>query len=181
MKQFLVEIPAHPKNIRRIQCAYSLASLAILMENGKVEPCSIREIDEKEDLLLREKEGVLVGLSNIPEPLMQNNWTPEVTSLCQRMLDAGMTLTKAGNGKDSYKWTGVMDEFVQYLCACDEAYIYYTHGGKKHSVYLVLGNCPGELVCDYTINPLMDAVCDQHANEWEGKPQPKKTVRYNWA
>lgn len=118
---------------------------------------------------------------------MLNNFKPETRSLINRLTKAGFTIVSGNNGEESFKFTGDVDAFLSELLACDEATLRVIAPGTpfktnpetgksfqpKLTLFLVLGNSPGELVCDYTVHPLLDEVTEAHASEWDGKPQPK--------
>lgn len=108
----------------------------------------------------------------------QNDWVPEVRSLCCRLLDAGFELVKCDNGEDVSQFSGRLGEFIEELIACDDARLYVKcpSDGKIRWLYLVLGNSPGELISDYICDDGIDCVADAHGNAWEGKPQPTKQV-----
>jgi hypothetical protein len=50
--------------------------------------------------------------------------------------------------------------------------------GERRTLFLVLGNSPGELVSDYGCHDLLDVVTDAHYTEWSERPQPKLTGAY---
>jgi len=104
-----------------------------------------------------------------------NNWRPEVGSLLKRLIAAGCTILRGDNGEETFKFKNE-EQFITELTACDEASFYVrtpTSPASGRWVYLVLGNDPGELVCDYTVDEDLEKVCQAHNEEWEGKSQPK--------
>jgi hypothetical protein len=106
-----------------------------------------------------------------------NDWSPEVTSLLKRLVSAGFILVKGHNGEDAIERPFSLDALVANLTACDEAHLFIRipDVGKAH-LFLVLGNSPGELVCDYSPDDceVLDAVLEAHYDAWCGKQQPMK-------
>lgn len=108
-----------------------------------------------------------------------NNWKPEVRSLLKSLTDAGCKLERSHNGEDALLFNNNLAAFVEHLIACDEAHLRVVMpDGERRTLYLVLGNSPGELVCDYGCHDLLDKVTDAHYTKWEGRAQPKKTGAY---
>jgi hypothetical protein len=106
-----------------------------------------------------------------------NDWTPETRSLLQALWDAGFSLTGACNGQERIK-ESEPTRLVAHLTSVDEAVLYVSGpiatGRKQLAIYLVFGNSPGELVCDYSCNADLEKVLDAHSDSWAGKPQPMK-------
>jgi hypothetical protein len=66
------------------------------------------------------------------------------------------------------------------LTACDEGGMLLRNpDGKTHSrLWIVLGNGPGEIVCDYTVHPRIEEITDAHYEEWQSKPQPTAFCKF---
>jgi len=64
MKPFLVEIKATPNNIHRIQYGTDFASVALMVQNGKLPIHGVRELNEVERHDYQ-RGGVQIGLQNI--------------------------------------------------------------------------------------------------------------------
>jgi hypothetical protein len=115
-----------------------------------------------------------------------NNWEPEVKSLLDTLTKHGCTIIRGNNGADRFNRADLSEaEFIENLIACDEAWLYVAvpaleTGGKQRCLYLVLGNAPGELVCDYCVDPTLDKVTEEHYAKWDGKSQPTKEVESNY-
>lgn len=109
-----------------------------------------------------------------------NNWKPEVKSLINSLLAAGCKMVQSNNGEDVMSFAdGTMAEFVEHLIACDESHLRVEMpDGERRTLYLVLGNSPGELVCDYGCHDVLDKVTEAHYEKWEGRAQPKLTGAY---
>ena len=101
-----------------------------------------------------------------------NDWRPETRSLIKTLRAYGLEILRGNNGEESFPYTpGV--EFIDNLTACDEArLVVKTPGGRRISLYLILGNSPGELVADYTVHPLLDSATKEHYARWESRKQP---------
>lgn len=110
--------------------------------------------------------------------MKQNDFKPETNSLLDALLAAGYVPTKGDNGEDRFHFTPeTRSEFVANLLACDEARMYVRcPDGKVRWLYLVLGNCPGELVCDYLVDAGLDAVTEAHHDKWSERQQPTVEV-----
>lgn len=133
---------------------------------------------------------------------MINDWNPETASLLASLVAQGFTIYGGNNGEgDTFKRSTFADEaaFLNELLACDEAWLYVTRNGTKesaktpgkmvprvYSLFLVLGNSPGELVADYGIPAdegdaaAMETATNEAARKWEGRKQPKiaASVKY---
>lgn len=88
-----------------------------------------------------------------------NDWRPEVSSFLRTLTKAGFTLVSADNGEEVVGFAGDNQaKLVENLTACDEGWLTASLSspeGTRYRVrfYLVLGNDPGELVCDYNYTP----------------------------
>lgn len=109
-----------------------------------------------------------------------NNWRPEVGSLLKRLVNAGITIIHATNGEDlTYPKGPSLVPLVDTLTATDEGAVRVKlPDGEFRSLFLVLGNSPGELVSDYGVHPLLDTVTEAHFAEWDGKAQPTKFCKF---
>ena len=103
-----------------------------------------------------------------------NDWKPESISLLETLQKHGVTILSVDNGESKTKFDADdLDNFIDEMTACDEAYLTVsTSDGAKRVLYLVYGNDPGELVCDYSVSPELDDATARHYENWEGKPQP---------
>lgn len=109
-----------------------------------------------------------------------NDWKPEVKSLLETLVKHGIKLVGGDNGEEAFNFHGDMDKFIKNLIACDEALLYVKtpKDARTRSLYLVLGNSPGELVSDYTVDETIEKAATEHAEAWEGKKQPKMLSPY---
>jgi hypothetical protein len=114
-----------------------------------------------------------------------NDFKPEVRSLIHRLQKAGFAIEGCDNGEGGfYSYSrAVRDykEFIKELTATDETWLYITRDGFQFSLFLVLGNSPGELVCDYTYKSKavgtqtladLDAITMAHYDSWIDRKQP---------
>ena len=86
----------------------------------------------------------------------------ETKSLLAALVAAGFELLHCNNGGDE-------DEppTLENLCCCDEAgLVVKAPDGRKLSIFLVMGNSPGELVADYTVHSLLDTVISAESQKW---------------
>jgi hypothetical protein len=101
------------------------------------------------------------------------DYKPEARSLIKRLQDLGFTIRSGDNGEGPTRFEGDIDGFLYHLLACDEAHLYVKNpAGRKLTLFLVLGNSPGELVADCTSDAELDYALEAHYSAWEGKPQP---------
>lgn len=105
--------------------------------------------------------------------MMINDWKPETRSLIRALKAAGVEIVGGDNGEEqSRDAKGI----VELLTACDEARLYVRINGVRKWLYLVYGNAPGELVCDYVFDETLDKVVDAHYEKWSGRKQPVKNI-----
>lgn len=105
-----------------------------------------------------------------------NNWKPEVASLIHRLRKAGFTIDSGNNGEEVFHWFSMKPaEFIRELTACDEATLRVLSPDRARmlTIWLVFGNCPGEIVADYHLHEDLDKVTEAHFNAWEMRKQPK--------
>jgi hypothetical protein len=105
-----------------------------------------------------------------------NNWKPETRSLLKTIEKHGLTLYRGNNGEYEFAFNPTKrGDFVNDLTACDESALYVTRpDGKRLWISLIYGNSPGELMSDYSVDPLLDLVSEEHGAKWENRKQPTK-------
>lgn len=116
-------------------------------------------------------------------PQIVNDWKPETRSLLRSLQEAGFKINLTDNGEERMKVTEATteDKIIEELTACDESHLYIEKDGSRTALFLVYGNSPGELVCDYgipkdeTVAALLDKVTRDHNEKWEGRKQPTTT------
>lgn len=102
------------------------------------------------------------------------DYRPETRSLFKTLKQKGFTLSAVNNGDEWVKFETLgAREFLEETVAADEAVVSVRYtDGKRYKIYLVFGNCPGELVCDSSdFDPLTEVV-DEHYDKWEDRKQP---------
>jgi len=93
-------------------------------------------------------------------------YNTETRILLHRLITAGFTPLSIDNGEAVTKWNAAdWTPFVEEAMACEESTLRCVdQDGRKVALFLVYGNGPGELVCDYTDTPALAAVVDAHYN-----------------
>lgn len=97
----------------------------------------------------------------------------ETTSLLTHLLP-DWTVIGVHDGEEYFKTTSI-EEAVGYATAVEEAYVWIKNGNWKIKLFLVYGNGPGELICDYswtkgTPKDILDAF-EAKIAEWSDKQQ----------
>lgn len=107
---------------------------------------------------------------------IRNDWEPETRSLFNTLKKHGLKLLSIDNGEDVTQFAADnYDLCVSEAEACEQSWLKVeAPDGKRLKLFLVYGNSPGELVCDYTCHPLLDVATDEHYARWDGKKQPTK-------
>ena len=123
-----------------------------------------------------------------------NDYRPEIRSLFVALIAAGFIITEVDSGGDTTKLPD-LETAIKEADACDEAHVYVKRplDDKAFWLYLVLGNEPGYIVCDYGC-PIkescsntrwqsfktLEAVLDLEHEKWDGQAQPmiEKSVKY---
>lgn len=107
--------------------------------------------------------------------MKERDYAPETKSLVNALLAAGFTIRNVDDGGDNYPFDGSVDALVGHITGVNESTLRVTTpGGVRCSLLLVLGNSPGELVCDYSDIPALEAVCSAEADLWADREQPEK-------
>jgi hypothetical protein len=113
---------------------------------------------------------------------MKYNWKPVVESLIINIQSAGFNLQSVNDGEELFPQPS-LDFAVDTITGVDEAWASFTDSnGVKRSVFIVLGNEPCEIVCDYTcpkntpqddpIQMKWEKAMDEFSEFWDGKPCP---------
>lgn len=113
-----------------------------------------------------------------------NDWRPETRGLLRRLKAAGFEVVAVDDGDEGGKKKPKSEnQAVALLINCDEAQLIVKHDNYPKTIwlYLVYGNEPGYLVCDYgvptvrSVAELLDRVTTEHCDVWERKGQAKAT------
>ena len=128
---------------------------------------------------------------------MLNDFRPETADLLATLRANGFRIFSGSNGEEFFRFDSFPSEsaFLAELLAADEATLRVTRTAKIPSVktpgtmvfkqyflYLVMGNSPGELVCDYGIPAdsvdaqAMETATNSHSKKWTGRKQPQATA-----
>jgi hypothetical protein len=103
------------------------------------------------------------------------DYRPEVRSLLKSLRQAGFTPLSVNNGEENVRYSDVSKtEFLEEIVSVDEATIRLQHNNKRVSIFLVLGNDPGEIACDYSDYDPLEEVIDSHYDRWENRKQPTR-------
>jgi len=103
------------------------------------------------------------------------DYRPEVRSLLKSLRQAGFTPLSVNNGEENVRYSDVSKtEFLEEIVSVDEATIRLQHNNKRVGIFLVLGNDPGEIACDYTDYEPLEEVIDSHYDRWENRKQPTR-------
>jgi hypothetical protein len=98
---------------------------------------------------------------------------PEVRSLIKTLKDNNFQIISGSDGEESFKFdTTSRKEFLESVTACDEGYLKVRYNEKNYTLFLVYGNEPGEVICDYSSHPALDQVVDAHYEKWQNRKQP---------
>jgi hypothetical protein len=103
------------------------------------------------------------------------DYRPEVRSLLKSLRQAGFTPLSVNNGEENVRYSDVSKtEFLEEIVSVDEATIRLQHNNKRVSIFLVLGNDPGEIAADYSDYDPLEEVIDSHYDRWENRKQPTR-------
>lgn len=98
------------------------------------------------------------------------NYKVETHSLLKTLEGHGFRVNYVKDGEGYVHHDG----FVDNLMSCEEGTMYVDHLSTNTNtwVYLVYGNSPGELVCDYGVSKnvnadkALDTVVEKHYEQW---------------
>ena len=103
------------------------------------------------------------------------DWETPIRSLLTIAAKHGLTCIEVDNG-DGWEDTATRQEAIKLASATDEAHLLFRHkAGLKMTVFIVLGNEPEELICDYSSHPFLDALHLEYSTKWEGRKCPQVT------
>jgi hypothetical protein len=111
------------------------------------------------------------------------DWTVPVRSLIHRLQKHDFVFLSVNDGEEDLPVISdpgslaERNEVTEAITSVDASYVRIGKGSKFAILFIVLGNEPDELVCDYSYsddelgNELDDAI-DAFRNQWEGKKCP---------
>lgn len=102
---------------------------------------------------------------------MALDYRPEIRSLLRRLKKAGFALVSVNNGEETINIEGETMA-VDHIVSVEEAWLNVRIQDKTLTLFLVLGNDPGEIVCDYHCHDLLEKVTTEHYERWESRKQP---------
>lgn len=108
---------------------------------------------------------------------MQKDYRPELVSLFEILAKHGFIIHAVDNGEFQVLRDSQEDfdsVAVEEALACDECTVQVAHSStpqRRQLLYLVFGNEPGVLVCDYSCSDLLSAAVNEHSDLWEGTHQ----------
>lgn len=87
----------------------------------------------------------------------------KLTEFLNAMVAKGWSLHSVSDGEDRTD-TSTIDEVIKVVESVDESWIYIAapESGKRHTLFVVLGNDPdgGEVICDTSVHDDIEAAFD---------------------
>lgn len=113
------------------------------------------------------KEAYGEGFARLVEFAKTTRYYKEIKSLLRTLAKHGFDPVEVDDGEE-YILTPTQVEAAVAIANVDEARLYVKKRstGKELGLYLVLGNDPGELVCDYHVDNDLDEATDEHYERW---------------
>ena len=107
---------------------------------------------------------------------MSKDYKPETLDLIRSLLSAGFKIERGNNGgeeDEDFKYI-TEQQFLEEITAAEDATITVITPDicRTRWIYIVFGNEPGYLVCDYHCDPLLDKTLEEFSVRWENQPQP---------
>jgi len=115
------------------------------------------------------------------------DYQPEIRSLLRTLRRHGLTPVSIGYADRHlvHDWSNV--KIAHEICAHDDyQLVVQTARGSRAYLWLVLGNEPGVIVCDWTIREaegdpvdleeVLDRVTDEHERRWINREQPLRAI-----
>lgn len=107
------------------------------------------------------------------------NWSIPVSSLINKLQKAGFSIlavedeggeyTKLDQNKSKL---AIRKEVVEAIVSVDVSWVRVQKGDQKGTLFIVLGNDPYEIVCDYTDWNDLEKVVTEYSTLWDGKNCP---------
>jgi hypothetical protein len=92
---------------------------------------------------------------------------PELRDLFRRMEDNGLVPGHVFDTEEDVVCE-TWDDVYKAIMATDEGTVYFSEPGVGgHWAFLILGNGPGDLICNYGCCDIMDRISSEHFNKWE--------------
>ena len=91
----------------------------------------------------------------------------EVKSLLERLVAGGALLNRVYDEEGS-EYTPTPEKALEAILAVDECVLSVrTPEGTRVRLDILLGNDPGELVSDYTVDPFLERITTEHWDAWD--------------
>jgi hypothetical protein len=106
------------------------------------------------------------------------DWSKPVSSLLNKLQQNGFIIAAVNDGEETFKMDlkksnlANRKEATDVITSVDESWVQVKKGDAKGRMFIVLGNEPEELVCDYTDWNDLEMVITEHSIQWEGKKCP---------
>ena len=91
-------------------------------------------------------------------------YTDEIKSFLTSLQAANFILHSVDNGDGPEITNNDIEKTLAEIDATDESYLFVSHPAheKRATIFIVLGNSSGELVCDYTNWKELEVICSAH-------------------
>ena len=132
------------------------------------------------------------GRNQVPFKIMNTttktklDWVPVISSLLHKLQRADFAIIRTDDGGDVQRYDpdggelAIRRKAARHLAEVDEGWLTVLdlqHSprteARKLQLFIVLGNGPEEIVCDYACDARLDKVIDAHCDQWEGVAVPR--------
>lgn len=106
---------------------------------------------------------------------MKHPYKVEVIDLLMQLQENGFELYSVNDGEENILTLNDVKRTADVILSVDESWLNVKYGvmpANRSTIFIVLGNCPGEAWCDNTIprddemREKLDYVADEHYNKW---------------
>jgi hypothetical protein len=96
------------------------------------------------------------------------NYAIEASSLIDTLKKHGFVPFQLNNGEERIPANSLSEsELIEELTAVDESKLtVLAESGESCILFIVLGNEPGEMVCDYTSFDKLETAVEEHYDKW---------------
>lgn len=106
--------------------------------------------------------NLILDFSNKSITVVIMNYETEVNLIVSKLRESGFALSAIDDGGDDNIKTSDWSEAAEHILAVDESRIFATDDcGKRVGILIVLGNCPGEAICDHSCHPELDRISEE--------------------
>ena len=97
---------------------------------------------------------------------MKHSYEREARSLLHTLKKRGITVLAVDDGEERVLTTDA--PAIDTILSVDECWVRVkTKDGSHRTIYILLGNGPGEIVCDYGVHPELEAALREHGDRWD--------------